>query len=81
MLDGRLYALMNWSMVLDGLLFWALVLDRRPKPPARIGYGARAALSIGVMFPQIVMGAIIGFSTRDLYPYYTLCRRIIPGSG
>jgi putative membrane protein len=81
MLDGRLYALMNWSMVLDGVLFWALVLDRRPKPPARIGYGARAALSIGVMFPQIALGAIIGFATHDLYPYYTLCGRIIPGIG
>jgi putative membrane protein len=81
MLDGRLYALMNWSMVLDGLLFWSLVLDRRPKPPARIGYGARAVLSIVVMFPQIVLGAIISFSTHDLYPYYTLCGRIIPSVG
>lgn len=81
MLDGRLYALMNWSMVLDGLLFWSLVLDRRPKPPARAGYGTRAALALGVMFPQIVLGAIIGFSSRDLYPYYDLCGRIIPSIG
>ena len=43
---------MNWSMVLDGILFWALVLDPRPKPPARIFFGARAALSFAVMFPQ-----------------------------
>jgi putative membrane protein len=81
MLDGRLYALMNWSMVLDGLLFWSLVLDRRPKPPARTSYGIRAALALGVMFPQIVLGAIIGFSNRDLYPYYDLCGRIIPSIG
>jgi hypothetical protein len=26
-LDLQLYALMNWSMVLDGVLFWCLVLD------------------------------------------------------
>src|SRR6516164_115500 len=35
MIDARLYALMNWSMVLDGILFWWLVLDPCPKPPAR----------------------------------------------
>ncbi len=78
MLDPRLYAVMNWTMVLDGVLFWSLVLDPRPRPPARIGYGTRMALSVGVMFPQIVMGAIIGFSQRDLYPYYNLCGRIFP---
>ena len=48
MIDVRIYALMNWSMVLDGLLFWYLVLDPRPKPPARVSYGARAALAVGV---------------------------------
>ena len=58
MIDWRLYAVMNWSMVLDGLLFWCLVLDPRPKPPARISYGARAALVLGVMFPQIALGAV-----------------------
>ncbi|MGC2786303.1 MAG: cytochrome c oxidase assembly protein [Roseiarcus sp.] len=78
MIDARLYALMNWSMVLDGILFWCLVLDPRPKPPARVSFGARAALSLGVMFPQILLGAIIVFSSRDLYPYYNLCGRIFP---
>jgi len=78
MLDPRLYALMNWSMVLDGLLFWSLVLDPRPKPPARISFGARAALSFAVMFPQILLGAIITFSQSDLYPYYDLCGRLYP---
>ena len=78
MIDVRLYAVMNWSMVLDGLLFWSLVLDRRPKPPARISFGARAALALGVMFPQIALGAAITFSQRDLYPYYDLCGRLFP---
>jgi putative membrane protein len=81
MLDGRLYALMNWSMVLDGVLFWSLVLDRRPKPPARVGYFTRAGLAFGVMFPQILLGAVIGFSSQDLYPYYDLCGRIIASIG
>lgn len=78
MLDARLYAVMNWSMVLDGILFWALVLDPRPKPPARISFGARAALSFAVMFPQICLGALITFSARDLYPFYDLCGRLYP---
>jgi putative membrane protein len=81
MIDARLYALMNWSMVLDGILFWCLVLDPRPKPPARVSFGGRAALSLGVMFPQILLGAIIVFSSRDLYPYYNLCGRIFPSIG
>ncbi len=78
MLDPNLYAVMNWSMVLDGVLFWALVLDPRPKPPARIGYGARVALSALVMFPQIGLGAIIAFAGTDLYPFYDLCGRLYP---
>ena len=78
MIDARLYAVMNWSMVLDGILFWSLVLDPRPKPPARVSYGARVALALGVMFPQIVLGAVITFSQSDLYPYYDLCGRLFP---
>ncbi|OYV35862.1 MAG: hypothetical protein B7Z83_06790, partial [Thiomonas sp. 20-64-5] len=30
MLNAPTYRLMNWSMALDGLLFWWLVLDTRP---------------------------------------------------
>jgi putative membrane protein len=78
MIDARLYALMNWSMVLDGILFWWLVLDPRPSPPARASYGARAALALGVMFPQIALGAAVTFSRSDLYPYYDLCGRLFP---
>jgi putative membrane protein len=81
MLDPRLYAVMNWSMVADGVLFWSLVLDPRPKPPARTSYGVRAALSFGVMFPQIALGATIAFARTDLYPFYNLCGRLIPSIG
>jgi putative membrane protein len=81
MLDARLYAVMNWSMVLDGILFWSLVLDPRPKPPARVSFGARAALAFAVMFPQILLGAVITFARTDLYPYYDLCGRLFPSIG
>ncbi len=78
MTDPRLYFLMNASMTIDGLLFWTLVLDRRPKPPARLSFVARGVLSIAVMFPQIILGAFIVFSNRDIYPYYNLCGRLYP---
>ncbi|MEJ2373965.1 MAG: cytochrome c oxidase assembly protein [Pseudolabrys sp.] len=81
MIDPDLFALMNWTMVADGILFWCLVLDPRPKPPARAGFGTRAALSMLVMFPQIIGGALISFSPRDLYPFYDLCGRIYPDLG
>ncbi len=78
MLDPRLYALMNWTMVLDGILFWSLVLDPRPKPPARVSFATRAVLAVAVVFPQILFGSVIALWSRDLYPYYDLCGRMIP---
>jgi putative membrane protein len=67
---------MNWSMIVDGILFWCLVLDPRHKPPARVSFGVRAALVVVVMFPQILLGAMITFTPHILYPYYDLCGRI-----
>lgn len=81
MIDPRLFALMNWTMILDGVLFWFVVLDPRPSPPAAVSFGARVAMSLSVMFPQIVGGAIIAFSSRDLYPFYDLCGRIYANLG
>ncbi|MBI1214219.1 MAG: cytochrome c oxidase assembly protein [Alphaproteobacteria bacterium] len=79
MLNPFLFSAMNWSMVLDGILFWWLVLDPRPNPPARVSFNARNLLAMGVMFPQIVMGAIIALASHDIYPYYAFCGRIYPG--
>jgi putative membrane protein len=78
MLDPRLYLAMNWSMVVDGILFWSLVLDPRPAAEAHVSFGVRAALSASVMFPQILIGAIIALSRNDLYAFYTWCGRIFP---
>ncbi|MGD0191373.1 MAG: cytochrome c oxidase assembly protein [Rhizomicrobium sp.] len=76
MLDVRLYNLMNVSMAVDGIFFWCLILDSRPKPPARIGSGLRALLVIAVEPLQMVLGAILSLSTSDYYPVYTICGRI-----
>lgn len=81
MIDPRLFALMNWTMILDGLLFWFVVLDPRPSPPANVSFGARVAMSLAVMFPQIVGGAVIALSSRDLYPFYDVCGRIYVSLG
>ncbi|MEM5419552.1 cytochrome c oxidase assembly protein [Paraburkholderia ferrariae] len=75
MLDWRLYRVMNWSMVLDGLLFWWLVLDSRPAPPARLSPGKRVLVVIAAIPPQIVLGAFIFFTPHELYPVYSICGR------
>lgn len=78
MLDLTLYDVMNWSMFVDGVLFWCLVLDPRPAPAARVSFGARAAMVFLAIFPQIAMGAAIVFTNHDIYPSYDLCGRIFP---
>jgi putative membrane protein len=78
MIDPKLYAVMNWSMVVDGVLFWILVLDPRPKPPAWISFGARAAIAVLVILPQILLGALLAFASVDLYSFYDWCGRIYP---
>ena len=78
MINPTLYAVMNLSCLAGGLLFWLVVLDPRPQPPARFSYLTRAAAGFLVMFPQIVISAYIALTTRDLYAFYTLCGRIFP---
>jgi putative membrane protein len=76
MLDLDLYNLMNWSMAIDGIFFWSLILDHRPRPPARLGFGMRALLVIAVEPLQMALGAILSLSSTDFYPVYRICGRI-----
>jgi putative membrane protein len=76
MLDARLYDVMNWSMAIDGIFFWSLILDCRPRPPARLGFGLRALLVIAVEPLQMVLGAVLSLSSTDYYPVYRICGRI-----
>ncbi|MDE2150405.1 MAG: cytochrome c oxidase assembly protein [Gammaproteobacteria bacterium] len=78
MLSLPIYNTMNWSMIVDGLPFWWLMLDPRPRPPARLGYGARIAVLMAVMLPQILIGAVIGLSRHDLFNVYGICGRLYP---
>jgi putative membrane protein len=38
-------------------------------------------VTVLVMFPQILIGAWVTFSTTSLYPYYDLCGRLYPSIG
>jgi putative membrane protein len=76
MLDANLYDLMNWTMAVNGIFFWSLILDPRPKPPARISSLMRAALIMAIELPQMVLGAILSLSMTDYYPVYSICGRI-----
>ncbi|MEO6562545.1 MAG: cytochrome c oxidase assembly protein [Nitrosospira sp.] len=79
MIDWRLYRLMNWSMLINGLIFWGLVLNPGPVFSTHLSPGTRIAMMLAVVPPQIVLGAMIFFASRELYPIYTICGRAIGG--
>ena len=76
MLDANLYDLMNWTMAVNGIFFWSLILDPRPKPPARLSSLMRALMILLIELPQMLLGAILSLSMTDYYPVYTICGRI-----
>ena len=100
MLNVNIYRFMNWSVVVSGLLYWNLILDRRPYHPPQLSaktslgrWWQKRTLSGGgavmsplervmspflTMAPQIVAGAIIAFSSTDLYPLFEICGRALP---
>lgn len=79
MLSDRLYLLMNWSMLIDGFLFWSLVLDPRSRQEgASLGFGSRVFLVLAAALPQVAIGAYIGVSHRVLYSVYSVCGRAWP---
>jgi len=76
MLSGPLYQIMNWSMLLDGLLFWFLMLDPRSRSEgALIGLGPRIGLLLAATVPQIMLGAHIALAPDDLFGVYAVCGR------
>lgn len=79
MLSRRLYWIMNWSMALDGLLFWWLIFarDRNGLTP-HLGFGSRILVLALIMPPQIVLGAYIFLSPNDLFDVYAVCGRAFP---
>ena len=79
MLNASLYQLMNWSMFIDGLIFWWLILNPADKAGgARIGYGGRIIMLVAISPPQILIGAYITFSKSIIYDIYSVCGRAWP---
>lgn len=79
MIDWRLYRFMNWSVVISGFMYWNLILDRRPSPPAAMRPWGRVVSPLLTMSPQIAVGIYITFASQDLYPIFDLCGRALPG--
>jgi putative membrane protein len=77
MLDSGLYQIMNWTMAINGVMFWSLVLDSRAKPPARLSHLMRALMFLVIELPQMVLGAILSLSMHDIYPVYNICGRVL----
>jgi putative membrane protein len=76
MLDARRYRLMNWSMMVDGLLFWWLILTpRRARGSGSVGYGMRILMLCFVALLQIFIGAYITLHKAILFDVYAICGR------
>jgi putative membrane protein len=79
MLSHNLYLLMNWSMLIDGVLFWMVIVDPRPLDTSPMpGYATRFMMIVGTTIPQILLGAYITFSKENLYNVYSVCGRAWP---
>lgn len=72
MLDWRFYRLMNWSMIMSGLMFWSAALS----PYSPHSPGCRIAMMLAAIPPQIIAGALISMAGHLLYPIYDICGRI-----
>ena len=77
MLDPMLYDVMNWTMAINGIMFWSIVLDPRPKPPARLSPLMRGLMILLIELPQMVLGAVLSLSNTDYYPVYQICGRVL----
>lgn len=76
MLDARRYRLMNWSMLVDGVLFWWLMLaPRSEQGHAAISYPLRLVILPLIAVPQVLIGAYIALVSRPLYSIYAVCGR------
>jgi len=79
MLSSTRYQIMNWSMLLDGLLFWWLIVDDRPPHLHRtLKYPVRIVILFFVNVAQSLIGAHISLAKELLYNVYSVCGRAWP---
>jgi putative membrane protein len=77
MLSQKLYYIMNWSMLLDGLLFWWLILGTDWQGESK-GFAVRIAMLIVVVVPQQLLGAYLTLTNNVIYDVYEVCGRAWP---
>ncbi len=77
MLSQKLYYLMNWSMLIDGLLFWWLILGPDWKGEEQ-GFSVRIIMMLVVVVPQQLLGAYLTLSSSVIYDVYDVCGRAWP---
>jgi putative membrane protein len=78
MLNLPLYNVMNWSMAVDGLLFWYLMLNSRTPAEGGLRYGWRLLILGLVILPQNAIGGYIAMSNHEIYHVYAICGRLWP---
>ena len=73
------YKCMNWSVAVDGLLFWSLILDPRAKAEgAAMHLGPRIFLALLTMVPETIIGAYLSLHSSIVYTVYAICGRLWP---
>jgi len=77
MLSKKLYYVMNWSMLLDGFLFWWLVLGPEWHGEGK-GFKMRIIMMLVVVVPQQLLGAYLTLSSSVIYDVYDVCGRAWP---
>lgn len=62
-------------LLITSLFFWWMAFDPRGRPGA-VRYGVRVVAVLATLFPNILIGAYITFTPRDLYQAYDVAGRI-----
>lgn len=79
MLSDANYSAMNWGVLVEGMLFWWMMLEPSHRGLNGIpGFGKRILLQWVVIMALIVMGFAIVYSEDTLYPVYAICGRLWP---
>jgi len=79
MLSDTHYHAMNWGVLVEGLLFWWMMLEpSHTRASSTPGFGLRILLQWVVIMSLIVMGFYIVYSETSLYPVYAICGQLWP---
>ena len=79
MLSDVNYGLMNWGVLIEGLLFWWMMLEPSHRQSSgHPSFGLRILLQWVLIMALIGMGFTIVYSDSTLYPVYAICGRLWP---